>query len=652
MRENELENGKKTKMPKWLDRHPSMQQPQNYSGGYGDGSPSEGNHGHSARGDSPGRSQSPRYHNKAPYLERGKEKRGPLSLAEKKVNQYLATGSIGQSAPSTHRDQRDQRSDGNHQEGANHSNYGQDRMSSATKRPADHRDGKDHRAEVQKSAVRVCGDWSEHISSSGKRYYFNCKSEVSQWEKPREWNDSARAPDRGRDNRGNAKPSTSTASVTHDERTRHSSSSERYDGRNRPSHMDSSSSGTPDKHLQRPADRPKSQSVDVPPNSSNSSVSNIQRANAVSRSNSSSTETCYSHNHSGQVAHASHTGYTSHPDLKRNNVYPYGSSSGEPARRRSRVDSDNSRPVNHPPHRGEDGPQQGDVEMSPGGSSSSAQPSSSAAIQTLQELQKVLSLHIKKQQSKGGGQPASSSTGTTSAQLQCQLHSLHHNILQQHQHQTQHPHHHPQDHQHPPAPDMPPDNSPHHYHHHHTHTSSLPPPTSQGVAEEGGIGRGEQQHHHQQHHHHHHHHRVQDGGESPASDTSQRSSCRSPTPSTGSCHDPPAIGTSALSTAALKSQQSVTLSPSLSNYYNENLIGHVLGWQAEQLERQTERLHQESLAIGSIHCSRASVELKRARSNVRTAEIQSTIQEQRIMVLQKQRTEIENLKPPASLLPS
>uniref|UniRef100_UPI00358E6681 WW domain-containing adapter protein with coiled-coil isoform X1 n=2 Tax=Myxine glutinosa TaxID=7769 RepID=UPI00358E6681 len=29
--------------------------------------------------------------------------------------------------------------------------------------------------------------WSEHISSSGKKYYYNCRTEVSQWEKPREW---------------------------------------------------------------------------------------------------------------------------------------------------------------------------------------------------------------------------------------------------------------------------------------------------------------------------------------------------------------------------------------------------------------------------------------------------------------------------------
>lgn len=36
------------------------------------------------------------------------------------------------------------------------------------------------------------GDWSEHVSSSGKKYYYNCKTEVSQWEKPREWLDKER----------------------------------------------------------------------------------------------------------------------------------------------------------------------------------------------------------------------------------------------------------------------------------------------------------------------------------------------------------------------------------------------------------------------------------------------------------------------------
>nr|XP_009859538.1 WW domain-containing adapter protein with coiled-coil homolog [Ciona intestinalis]XP_026691841.1 WW domain-containing adapter protein with coiled-coil homolog [Ciona intestinalis] len=42
----------------------------------------------------------------------------------------------------------------------------------------------------QKGALRSCGSWSEHVSSSGKIYYYNSKNEVSQWEKPKDWNDS------------------------------------------------------------------------------------------------------------------------------------------------------------------------------------------------------------------------------------------------------------------------------------------------------------------------------------------------------------------------------------------------------------------------------------------------------------------------------
>lgn len=49
--------------------------------------------------------------------------------------------------------------------------------------------------------VLKVGDWSEHVSSSGKKYYYNCKTEVSQWEKPREWIERERDRERfrGRD---------------------------------------------------------------------------------------------------------------------------------------------------------------------------------------------------------------------------------------------------------------------------------------------------------------------------------------------------------------------------------------------------------------------------------------------------------------------
>lgn len=38
-----------------------------------------------------------------------------------------------------------------------------------------------------KKPLRVFGDWSEFKSSTGKTYFYNCKTEVSQWEKPKGW---------------------------------------------------------------------------------------------------------------------------------------------------------------------------------------------------------------------------------------------------------------------------------------------------------------------------------------------------------------------------------------------------------------------------------------------------------------------------------
>ncbi|QQP54096.1 Uncharacterized protein FKW44_006811, partial [Caligus rogercresseyi] len=46
-----------------------------------------------------------------------------------------------------------------------------------------------HDVSSEDGKLRTVGDWSEHISSSKRKYYYNCVSEVSQWEKPREWLD-------------------------------------------------------------------------------------------------------------------------------------------------------------------------------------------------------------------------------------------------------------------------------------------------------------------------------------------------------------------------------------------------------------------------------------------------------------------------------
>lgn len=51
---------------------------------------------------------------------------------------------------------------------------------------------RDRDRERDRDKLNRFGDWSEHVSSSGKKYYYNCKTEVSQWEKPKEWLDKER----------------------------------------------------------------------------------------------------------------------------------------------------------------------------------------------------------------------------------------------------------------------------------------------------------------------------------------------------------------------------------------------------------------------------------------------------------------------------
>ncbi len=41
--------------------------------------------------------------------------------------------------------------------------------------------------EQVKQPIRTLGNWSEFLSSSGKIYFYNQKTEKTQWEKPDEW---------------------------------------------------------------------------------------------------------------------------------------------------------------------------------------------------------------------------------------------------------------------------------------------------------------------------------------------------------------------------------------------------------------------------------------------------------------------------------
>ncbi|XP_038134805.1 WW domain-containing adapter protein with coiled-coil-like [Cyprinodon tularosa] len=49
-----------------------------------------------------------------------------------------------------------------------------------------HQGSETHASQSKPAERDPADDWTEHISSSGKKYYYNCRTEVSQWEKPKD----------------------------------------------------------------------------------------------------------------------------------------------------------------------------------------------------------------------------------------------------------------------------------------------------------------------------------------------------------------------------------------------------------------------------------------------------------------------------------
>ncbi|CAO2594685.1 WW domain-containing adapter protein with coiled-coil [Lemmus lemmus] len=72
-----------------------------------------------------------------------------------------------------------------------------------------------------------------------------------------------------------------------------------------------------------------------------------------------------------------------------------------------------------------------------------------------------------------------------------------------------------------------------------------------------------------------------------------------------------------------------SLTPTLAAHFNDNLIKHVQGWPADHAEKQASRLREEAHNMGSVHMSEICTELKNLRSLVRVCEIQATLREQR-----------------------
>merc|ERR1711981_1352075 len=87
------------------------------------------------------------------------------------------------------------------------------------------------------------------------------------------------------------------------------------------------------------------------------------------------------------------------------------------------------------------------------------------------------------------------------------------------------------------------------------------------------------------------------------------------------------------------------ITPSLSRLYRESLISHVIGWPAESVEKACQRVNEDHSNLSNHHITRVSAELKMARSLVRLAEIQATLQEQRILFLRQQSIDLESMRP-------
>ncbi|XP_065587495.1 WW domain-containing adapter protein with coiled-coil isoform X1 [Cyrtonyx montezumae] len=134
-------------------------------------------------------------------------------------------------------------------------------------------------------------------------------------------------------------------------------------------------------------------------------------------------------------------------------------------------------------------------------------------------------------------------------------------------------------------------------------------------------------------------------GHEPASPRSLQRSSSQRSPSPGPNHT---SSTSASNSTPAPQNPSVrptcSLTPTLAAHFNENLIKHVQGWPADHAEKQASRLREEAHNMGSVHMSEICTELKNLRSLVRVCEIQATLREQRILFLRQQIKELEKLK--------
>ncbi|KAI0229833.1 hypothetical protein LSAT2_019758 [Lamellibrachia satsuma] len=544
---------------------------------------------------------------------------------------------------------------------------------------------RDHRSEVQKSAVRVFGDWSEHVSSSGKGYFYNCRTEVSQWERPKEWVEA-----KGTDGRSREKDSARSAptKAVHNEQQKHSTGDNRMGASSRlVTDQQRPSTHTNNNHRQSTIyDRQKHNTANnngaaagskqyardgasrklTPRHSEYDSsfqnhmttctttTASAMTANRVAMNNGSANRHSRAgdtHRHDQQEHRSRWDGNTT-PQMSGRSKYGRTSSGGGSFGDGNMGDYNCVKSGWQPGRRdeNEDLRQMEDMDISPGSTpteesmmeqrcaslgqtpsylshtpshhkhpiitrlpsvsphvpaSASVTPTSTAMLHSVSQsndksasesllMQKVNNQQITQQAIETLQKLQQALLAQQQQQQQRQLQQLLLQQIQQQQQQLQ---------QNLNADSKSPESD---------GTPLQSPDIDHAPA--GGMCMG---------------HKLDDewSRDSPHSEHSSKSARRD-SPTQGHMGGS-SMPISTMLSASHRKPDTVELTPSLANYYDSKLTGHVTGWPGDQVEKQADRLCDEAHKVASDQCMWVSSELKRARSLVRIAEIQSTLHEQR-----------------------
>lgn len=379
----------------------------------------------------------------------------------------------------------------------------------------------DSRDKQRDKDVESCGDWSEHISSTGKKYYYNSRTEVSQWEKPHEWLERERSRNSG-DRRESSASNRSMYCDRSNRPLQDSGSSSKHSNSNASSrdYRDNGRYSDLDRRKDRGNNFSSSAAAATTSGAGDMDIVSSRDATPTSENDDSSNHA--SNDHSAQPLSAALPKMTSHPTS-------YHSSS-----------SNHHYPV-----------------------------STQDALKTIQNALLFTSSNTSTHTS-----PANSS----------QIHSA--TASAGH---TESPY------------------------------SGGGPPTPTHSEDQGGGA-------------------------------NHNSSAAVPSSSSASHHSSSSAALTLTQSplTALKPQLP-TLTPSLAKYYKESLIGHVTVWPSESVEKACQRINEDHNNISNLGITKVSAELKMARSLVRLAEIQATLQEQRILFLRQQSLDLESmrLRPPS-----